>query len=562
MQGIDRLSRAYRRRLTARKLNTTTVVAPSSEVPASTRWHRSHGRPSRAQKAVSQQYLTPEEEIELREYLLRCHRNGHPIKVKALPYLALVIARHRSSTLQTPAADQPLRAPSKNWPQGFYLRHPEVKSKRLKALDARRYGPNIYEKVVHWFTVMGPELRHPAIRAENVYNMDETGVQLSVLGTQKVLVSREDVSGCRGTGVKRDLITAVECIAADGRSLAPLIVWPSVTHRSSWITHPTPDWHFAVSKSGYVDSEISLYWLQKVFDPQTRARANGRPRILINDGFTTHESLEILEFCFENNIVLCRLPSHTSHKLQPCDVSVFGPLKTAYREQVEKLYQGGANTVRKEHFTLLYGRARHAAFTPRNIRAGFAKTGLVPFNPDTVLRHIERPRSDPGLQIRVQPGLESPVKLTTPVTSEGLITLCTKIEKQSHDLDGSIASPVQKLVRAAKRAMAGRDLLHAENDTLRQQNNEKKTRQSAKAQTVGTAKVMSYQDLVEAMRVREVKDADREARRRTTTKASGRALPPVADKRMRLNEAEAADREIVSMGLQDFCSTFSVLNAP
>ena len=233
MQVISRLSRVDKLRRSARKLNTTTAVAPPSEIPASTRWHRSHGRPSRAQKAISQQYLTPEEEIELREYLIRCHRNGHPIRVKALPYLALVIACQRSSTLQTPAADQPLQAPSNNWPQGFYLRHPEVKTKRLKALDARRCGPNIYEKVVHWFAVIGPELRHPAIRTENVYNMDETRVQLSVLGTQKVLVSREDVSGCRGVGVKRDLITAVECIAADGRSLAPLIVWPSATHRSS-----------------------------------------------------------------------------------------------------------------------------------------------------------------------------------------------------------------------------------------------------------------------------------------------------------------------------------------
>src|ERR1700731_4483327 len=27
-----------------------------------------------------------------------------------------------------------------------------------------------------------------------------------------------------------------------------------------------------------------------------------------------------MKFCFEINIILCRLPSHTSHKLQPCDV--------------------------------------------------------------------------------------------------------------------------------------------------------------------------------------------------------------------------------------------------
>jgi len=46
--------------------------------------------------------------------------------------------------------------------------------------------------------------------------------------------------------------------------------------------------------------------MKRVFDPQTKARANQKPRLLICDGFGTHETLEILEFCFEN---------HTSHKL-------------------------------------------------------------------------------------------------------------------------------------------------------------------------------------------------------------------------------------------------------
>lgn len=69
-------------------------------------------------------------------------------------------------------------------------------------------------------------------------------------------------------------------------------------------------------------------------------------------------TLESLEFCFENNIILCRLPSHTSHKLQPCDVGVFAPLKAAYRDEVEQLFRGGVDTVGKEHFTCLYSPAR------------------------------------------------------------------------------------------------------------------------------------------------------------------------------------------------------------
>jgi hypothetical protein len=89
-----------------------------------------------------------------------------------------------------------------------------------------------------------------------------------------------------------------------------------------------------------------LQWLKRVFDPETKERANGKPRVLMLDGFGTYETLEILEYCFANNIILCRLPSHTSHKLQPCDVAVFGPLKTAYRDQVERL-EPSTGTVRR-----------------------------------------------------------------------------------------------------------------------------------------------------------------------------------------------------------------------
>jgi hypothetical protein len=57
-------------------------------------------------------------------------------------------------------------------------------------------------------------------------------------------------------------------------------------------------------------------------------------------------------------------------------------LKTAYREQVEQLFRGGANTVGKQHFTLLYDRARTTAFTSENIKSAWRKAGLFPFDPD------------------------------------------------------------------------------------------------------------------------------------------------------------------------------------
>jgi hypothetical protein len=73
-------------------------------------------------------------------------------------------------------------------------------------------------------------LQNPAILLENVYNIDETGVILSMLGSVKVLVGRDDVRGHRGASVKRTIVTAIECISADGRSLHPLVIWLALTY--------------------------------------------------------------------------------------------------------------------------------------------------------------------------------------------------------------------------------------------------------------------------------------------------------------------------------------------
>ena len=207
-------------------------------------------------------------------------------------------------------------------------------------------------------------------------------------------------------------------------------------HGSDWTTHRTPGWHYACSPSGFANTTIVLDWYRRVFNPQTKQRANHRPWILINDGFGPHESLEVLQFCHDNNIILCRFLSRPSHRLQPCDVAVFGPLKTAYRELVEKLERGDANKIGKQHFTLLYNQARHAALTPRNIKSGWAKAGLYPFNPNRVLQDVQKPPAlEPQSSHAVNTALHDE-PLGTPLTSEHLVSLRRTIEQNMHALDG------------------------------------------------------------------------------------------------------------------------------
>ena len=344
-----------------------------------------------------------------------------------------------------------------------------------------------------------------------------------MLGSVKVLVGKDELRSYRGARVKRTVVTAIECISADGRSLNPMIIWPASTHRANWTTYPTPGWHYAYSESGYTDSKISLEWLKRVFDPQTKERAKQKPRILICDGFGTHETLEILEFIFANNIFLCRLPSHASHKLQPCDIAVFAPLKAAYRDQAERLDRGGVGTIGKQHFTYLYSPARERAITKRNILAGWKASGLYPFNPDKVLKDIPKPVTEPTIikstiteptipilktcEIDLCPQGEV---LQTPVTPEALTLLHNLIKQDACAEDETskqrLQRHIQKFANAAQTCFAERALQREQIHFLKKVNNEAKVRRSTKSLVLGKAKVMSYEDLEEARAKRAAKD--------------------------------------------------------
>lgn len=300
-----------------------------------------------------------------------------------------------------------------------------------------------------------------------------------------------------------------------------MIIWPAATHRANWITYPTPGWHYAYSDTGYTDSYITLQWLKLVFDPQTKERANQKPRVLICDGFGTHETLEVLEFCFENNIILCRLPCHTSHKLQPCDISVFRPLKAAYRDQVERLERGCVGTIGKEHFTYLYSPARTQALTSRNIRAGRAKAGLFPFNPDKVLSDIPNPPAELTApktnEVVSHTQNQLPQTPVTPVSAEAVASLHNLIKQDANVLDEAskqrLQRHIQKLTNATQLSFAERALLQEHNRFLAEINNEAKARRSTKSQNLGEARVMSYEGLEKARAERAAKEAMKEAKK-------------------------------------------------
>jgi hypothetical protein len=206
------------------------ALADHGKVPRSTLHHRAQGRRSIEEKALSQQYLTPCEAKAVVDFLLQIANLGQPMRMKYIPSIAF------STTRQRPLSDRSPQPPGKNWAKAFETRYPQLKVRRVKALDWNRHKKNIYKKITHWFEVIGAVLQDSTVLEENVYNMDKTGVMLSMPGSIKVLVGNNDMRDYRGARIKRTLVTAIECISADGRYLTPMIIWPATTHRSNWTT--------------------------------------------------------------------------------------------------------------------------------------------------------------------------------------------------------------------------------------------------------------------------------------------------------------------------------------
>jgi hypothetical protein len=82
------------------------------------------------------------------------------------------------------------------------------------------------------------------------------------------------------------------------------------------------------------------------------------------------------------------MPPHSSHILQPLDVSCFAPLKLAYGRQIETFVRNRLNHITKLEFLSAFKEAFKAAFTEQNVKSGFRATGLVPYEPQNFLSYL------------------------------------------------------------------------------------------------------------------------------------------------------------------------------
>ena len=112
--------------------------------------------------------------------------------------------------------------------------------------------------------------------------------------------------------------------------------------------------------------------------------------LVILDNHESHISVEAVDYCRDSVIVLLSLPPHCSHRLQPLDRTVFGPLKTQYNTTV-KLWMYNNPGKRQTIYDVagILGTAYSRAFTIQNVVSGFKSTGICPLHDTEVFSEVD-----------------------------------------------------------------------------------------------------------------------------------------------------------------------------
>jgi hypothetical protein len=282
----------------------------------------------------------------------------------------------------------------------------------------------------------------------DIYNIDETGFILGEGEKAYIIIDKKrGSSNHRIKAKKGELLTAIECVSATRTAIAPMIIYKGEYLQHHWFEPGAPrDWIVATSPKGWTSNALGLWWLQNHFEPSTRVKNDGY-RFLLLDGHGSHLTPEFQSFCAEKKIILLCIPAHTSHMLQPLDVGVFSSIKHYFRRAVERRLRAGYSRFPKAEFLQTYYETRPQGMTERNIKSGWRKTGLVPFNPDKAIQRLPLPLlSTPPRS----PSHISSVPIQTPQNHGDLVEL----EKQ---LSGSLSTVVQ----AAKKISKAATLFHS-----------------------------------------------------------------------------------------------------
>jgi hypothetical protein len=201
-------------------------------------------------------------------------------------------------------------------------------------MSAKRLSIHIVEDIKEHFANFNRCIKKWSVRPEDVLNFDESGFQIGVVKGDIVYVPLDCEVVYNVDPDNRELVTVVATINYRGTKVPTYIIFKGAYHLRGHF-QPTLDGgiEFGRSSTGFTNNRLALKYL-KHFHKYCPPSRLGAYCILIFDGHGSHLSNAFLDFCWERRIRPFRLPTHTTHYLQPLDVVVFTSLKGWFQKEL------------------------------------------------------------------------------------------------------------------------------------------------------------------------------------------------------------------------------------
>lgn len=324
--------------------------------------------------------FTDNEERALVDYVIMCSKMCYGQTTKDTRELAYEMAKINQKKI--PLSWEINKLAGIDWLQGFLKRHSKQLSIRQPEGCSLSRASSFNEHNVKLFF---DNLKKAYDRSEafsdgtRIYNLDETGTT-TVQKPKKVLSAKgvKQVSQCT-SGERGVLITTCCIISASGNTLPPAMVFPRKKFKSHMLNGAPSGTLGLATSTGWMNGEIFPSVMKHFVKYSGSSKEN--PTILIFDNHESHLTIVTLNIAKDNGVTIITLPPHCSHKLQPLDISIFAPLKAYYNSAVDSwlLHHPGKPLTIYEVAGCV-GVAVERSMTPLNIKAGFKKTGIFPFD--------------------------------------------------------------------------------------------------------------------------------------------------------------------------------------
>ena len=322
--------------------------------------------------------LPKEVEDELVEHIKQLDELCFGITISDLRKLAFQLA----SAHEIHRFNEDKQSASKTWYYNFMKRHPDLSLRSPEATSLGRMKGFNREAVGDFFDKYYRLIEEHKLTADKIYNMDETGHSTVQVPSKVISVKGKKQVGAATSAERGTNTTGVYCHSAAGHFIPPMLIFKRKRMADSLKEDAPNGTVFACTNNGWIDSDAFLQWLNH-FIKSVKASPDNK-HLLLLDGHSSHtKNLKAIKLARDNGILMLSFPAHTTHRLQPLDVTFFKSLKNWYNIEIENHLRTTGKAVGVHLISRFVGKSLLKAATMEAAVNGFKKTGLWPPN-----RHV------------------------------------------------------------------------------------------------------------------------------------------------------------------------------